>query len=89
MNTYLYRVPEHCEESIYQVQSVHGTQDQLGCKWIVEQAAENYFSDHDGWDCHWPLTFELLDDDQHVIYRAEVQLESQPLFIVSSLDTQD
>lgn len=89
MNTYLYRVPKHCKESTYQVQSVHGTQNQLERKWIVEQAADNYFSDHDGWDCRWPLTFELLDDDQQVIYRAEVQLESQPLFIVSSLGTQD
>jgi hypothetical protein len=45
----------------------------------AENAAENHFSHHDGWESSWPLTFVLVEDDGSTSSWV-VELESVPQF---------
>ena len=52
---------------------------------IAAEAAEDYFRNHDGWECDWPLTFVIFDGGE-VIGKCEVELEHNPSFSASRLD---
>ena len=46
---------------------------------MAEEAAEDYHSNHDGWESHWPLKLAIFDGDK-LIGKFEVELEHQPHF---------
>lgn len=46
---------------------------------IAEQAAEEYWDGHDGWEDSWPVTIELFQDgESRGVF--EVGMESTPVF---------
>lgn len=47
--------------------------------YIAQECAEKYFSEHDGWESSWPLTFTIFKDGKQ-IGRARVEMESEPQF---------
>jgi hypothetical protein len=53
----------------------------------AEEAAEDYYSAHDGWESSWPLTFVFYDsEDGPEIGRCEVECESVPSFHARTLE---
>lgn len=47
---------------------------------IVEDAARDYFDNHDGWEVKWPLTFTVMQIDGTIIGRFEIEREYIPSF---------
>ena len=50
------------------------------CEYIAEDAAEDHFDNHDGWESTWPLTFVLYDEGKNEIGRFLVQQDARPDF---------
>ena len=47
----------------------------------VEKAADDYHSNHDGWECGWPLEFDVWDyDTEEYVGRYSVDRETVPQF---------
>lgn len=46
------------------------------------EAAEDFWHDHNGWDCQWPVTITLVDDDG-VESDWDVEMEAVPSFSAS------
>jgi len=51
--------------------------------YIAEDAAEYEFSNRDGWEATWPLTFRLWDMDGKKLGVFEVEQEAVPSFNTS------
>lgn len=49
-------------------------------EWIAEAAADDYHSNHDGWEAHWPRTFIIFDMDDNRLGQCEVDREAVPQF---------
>ena len=48
---------------------------------VIEECAEQYFNEHDGWEAGWPLEFRLHNwKTNEVIARLKVELEFEPAF---------
>jgi hypothetical protein len=54
--------------------------------WLAEEAAEDFFSEHDGWECAWPLAFRVFDGDVDLGLWS-VDMESRPHFMATELVT--
>lgn len=52
---------------------------------MVQDAAEDYWENHDGWEDHWPLNIELFVDGKSVGL-FEVVMEMEPTFSASKQD---
>lgn len=48
-------------------------------KWLAEDAAQNYHSNHDGWEADWPVKLAIFDGDI-CLGKFEVELEFDPSF---------
>lgn len=54
-----------------------------------DDAAEDYFYSHDGWEAKWPLTFALYEsEDGPELGRCEVDMETVPTFHAVELNTE-
>lgn len=51
---------------------------------IVEQAAEDYYFEHDGWEFTWPVTIRLWDEQKYLIGDYEVEMEAEPTFSLTN-----
>jgi hypothetical protein len=51
---------------------------------LAEATADNYYSEHEGWDASWPLTFQLFTTKKN-LGRFKIQLEFDPLFLINTL----
>ena len=51
--------------------------------WIVEEVAEDYNRDHDGWEASWPLTFTLFINGRS-LGSFKVDREFEPTFMIIS-----
>jgi len=67
MNNWTYKIPEECDESIYQVPKQRRIlSDELfeynpdQPQYAARSAGENDYHNHEGWDSDWPKTFELF-----------------------------
>lgn len=49
---------------------------------VAHRCAEDFHGEHDGYECSWPLTFVLFNDEQTKLGEYEVELESAPVFSV-------
>ena len=50
----------------------------------AEEAAEDYFNNHDGWEARWPRTFTLYKSEHgEAVARLTVDMETQPSFFVT------
>ncbi len=47
---------------------------------VAEDAAQDLFDNHDGWEASWPLVIVLLSVTGHGLGRFRVELEHQPAF---------
>ena len=46
-----------------------------------EQAAEDHYKNHDGWEGKWPITIRLyLDKTGGEVFSAEVEFDCEPVF---------
>lgn len=64
-------------EDCYDLSSSWGDDD---LKYVAEEAAEDYFHEHDGWECNWPLEFLILDITGKELGLFEVDMEAKPDF---------
>lgn len=47
---------------------------------MAEAAAQDYWSNHDGFEARWPLTFDILLPDGGLIGSAVVEMDTEPAF---------
>lgn len=52
-------------------------------EYIAEDCAEDYHSNHDGWEARWPLTFTIATEDETILGTFEVEREARPQFYAS------
>lgn len=50
---------------------------------LSAEAASDFHSNHDGWECSWPLEFVILREDGSEVGRYLVERESEPVFYAS------
>ena len=67
MSNWKYKIPEECDESIYDVPKqrniINGIEfeySQDDAEYAAQAAGENDYHNHDGWDSIWPKTFEMF-----------------------------
>jgi len=75
---YRYGVQEHDADfdNAYEIESVWVSD----IEHVAKQAAENYHSNHDGWECSWPLTFIIWDLEGIELGRFSVDRDYDPIF---------
>jgi len=81
-----YRVIDHCESSFYDIElsRTYNLFRPMEQRDIAAKCADDYHSNHDGWESSWPLTFTLHETEEGPeIARLEVDREAIPHFFVS------
>lgn len=48
--------------------------------YVAEQAADDFHSEHDGFECSWPREFKILGPDDAVLGTFEVDRDVEPVF---------
>lgn len=49
--------------------------------WVAEECAEDYWHNHDGWECSWPATIHLRETEEGpIVATFEVHMEAVPSF---------
>jgi hypothetical protein len=57
------------------------TDERRYLRYVAQDCAEDYHSNHDGWECSWPITFTLYDsEDGPALACFEIERESEPVF---------
>lgn len=86
MQTIWYRVIDHCEASYYDIE-LPGTYDltrPMEQTLIGVRCADDYHSNHDGWESNWPLTFALhATEEGPEVARLNIDREEVPHFYAS------
>ena len=52
--------------------------------WVAEDCAEDFHSNHDGWESKWPLDFKVWYDFGEVLGVFQIEREYEPLFSASA-----
>ena len=48
---------------------------------IAQECGEDYYANHDGWECKWPLTIAIhATEDGPELFRCIVERETVPTF---------
>jgi hypothetical protein len=82
-HTYSYEVDDGCE--CYEFES-NGTVDwETGKAWVAEEAAKDFFYNHDGWEMKWPIDFTLYDGEE-LLGKYEVDMEQVPQFCANVVE---
>jgi hypothetical protein len=68
----------------YEISSSFDAED--GIDWIAEECAEDYHSNHDGWECSCPIDFYIYGLDGVLLGVCEVERETVPNFVASVKD---
>lgn len=78
MNTYQYYLPDYCgsvaDPYSFKAHAPWSAEE------LAQDAAEDFHSNHDGWECKWPLEFCVLLDGKW--YSFTVDREAVPSFYV-------
>lgn len=54
---------------------------------LLEECANDYWSNHDGWECTWPLTFSLhRTENGSEIARFTIEMEAEPRFYATVIE---
>lgn len=56
-----YQVVDQCEDTYYVLNTKFDFTEFPD--WVAEDAAENYWSYHDGWDTDWPVVITLHESE--------------------------
>lgn len=83
--TYSVDEPTAAPEDRYPVGSewrvrVGEEEDDRRLRWIAEDAAKDYHSEHDGWEASWPVTISIFDEAGVHLGDVEVEREYDPVF---------
>ena len=82
MATIYYTVPSECADSYYELET--GWQPGECDRYIAEQAADDYHSNHDGWESEWPLGFALHKEEGGPAFASfTVEREAVPEFMAT------
>ena len=65
------RTPNYSFESIW---------DEESPEELAEAAAADYWSNRDGWEATWPISFAIFGADSSLIGNFDVELEYDPWF---------
>jgi hypothetical protein len=90
MQTIWYRVIDHCEASYYDIELpvTYDLTRPMEQTLIAARCAEDYHSNHDGWESNWPLTFALhATEEGPEVARLEIDREAVPHFYASHVKT--
>lgn len=82
-----YCVPESCTESRYKFSLKSGFPLAMHDLWVIcDECAEDYWSNHDGWEARWPLEFQIFEteESENPIATFEVDMEAIPTFSSSA-----
>ena len=66
----------------YKLSSDFGPED---LEWVAEDAGRDYWNSHDGWECRWPLKFEIFAQGKS-LGRFEVGVEVEPTFSANQIE---
>ena len=55
--------------------------DEEDSEYLAQNAAEDYHSNHDGWEASWPLEITLFREDETTIGVFDVDRDVEPVFI--------
>jgi hypothetical protein len=55
-------------------------------EWVAEDAAEDFFNNHDGWECTWPVALTVYSGDE-CLGSFSVDMETVPRFSAIKLMT--
>ena len=58
-------------------------------QYIAEDAAKDFFHNHDGWESTWPLEFVILNNALQEIGRFSIDMEAVPTFWATSLKEEE
>ena len=61
----------------YEFESDHDTEFM---DWVVEDCANDYHSEHDGWESSWPITFRIWTESGEVLGDYLVERDYDPVF---------
>lgn len=78
-------IDDHSEKYDYTTDGHYDTESYHDCEMIIEQIAEVYHNDYDGWESRWPIEFKLYDSDDKNLGTFRVERESQPVFSATYL----
>lgn len=81
--TFWYGRAEEGYSSRYQVtvRGAYDLTDESDQVSLAEEAADDYHSNHDGWEASWPITFALAaTEDGPEVARFEIERETRPEF---------
>lgn len=67
-------------DDLYQIETMWDITDDIDQGWIAEECADDFHSNHDGWESSWPIEFKLWSDKGVVIGVFEVDRDVQPVF---------
>lgn len=79
---HIYEYAVHPDATRYEFRSVFSTDAGY---WLAEEAAEDFFHKHEGWDCEWPLAFLVYSNGAH-LGTWSVDMESRPAFSALQID---
>jgi hypothetical protein len=87
-------IPDHGEEDIefdgiefesrWNVSS-DWDKDEYNLEWIAEDAADYAFSNNDGWEWSWPVTFEIYSMEDELLGSFCMSMDYDPVFRASKL----
>lgn len=77
-----YRVPEHDSERIPLEVRIPPERREKDLMWVAETAAMDFFDNHGGWECTWPLYFEIYINSE-LVSVIHVGCEMNPVFNAS------
>lgn len=49
-------------------------------KWIAQDAADCHHSQHEGWDCGWPMVYDIYTSENVFVGRFSVERHTVPEF---------
>ena len=55
---------------------------------LAKRAADDYHSNHDGWEASWPISFAITtSEDGDELARFEIERDVEPVFYVRRIGT--
>lgn len=56
-------------------------------RYVAEEAAEQYYREHDGWDDEWPITISIFEaGSDEPVGRFEIDIEMVPSFFSTEVE---
>lgn len=86
MITYIYSLSDDFDDSFEFESEQELHEDRSDREFLAQLAAEDYHSEHDGWEDSWPITLTIWLADGTLIGRFEVDRDYEPVFYVSRIE---